>query len=117
MAAMSKATIANAVAPLTTAGVNGYVPGVPDAEEPEPPAALAGVHPAALVDPKAAPGGPKDAAQGKGSPEGKDKQGNGPKETLHVRDQRRLSESWQRAYRARRAQALRELPERELIDA
>lgn len=118
MEAMSKATIAAAVAPLTVAGVNGYVPGVPDAEEPEPPPnSLAGVHPAALVDPNTAPGGPKDANQGKGPPEGKDSQGKGPKEAWVDRDQRRLGEAWQRAYRARRAQALRELPERELVDA
>ena len=118
MEAMSKATIATAVAPLTVAGVNGYVPGVPDPEEPEPPPnPLAGIHPAALADPNAAPGGPKDAAQGKGPPEGKDSQGKAPKEALSDRDQRRLGEAWQRAYRARRAQALRELPERELIDA
>lgn len=110
MMAMSKATVANKAAPMTVAGVDGYVPGLPDADKPEPPPnPMMGLHPA-LVDPQAAPGGKKDAAQGKEDP-----QGTPPKETTDLRDQRRLSESWSRAYRARRAQALRELPEGEKV--
>jgi HK97 family phage portal protein len=46
------------------------------------------------------PGGPDDAAQGKA-----------PREDAYQRDARRLSESWQHTYRARRRQALRELPD------
>ncbi|MGH7743223.1 MAG: phage portal protein [Candidatus Dormibacteria bacterium] len=111
MMAMSKAMIANKAAPMTVAGVDGYVPGLPDAEHPEPPPnPLLGLHPAALADPLAAPGGAKDATQGKEDP-----QGDPPKESVEQRDQRRLSEAWARAYRARRAQALRELPEGEKV--
>lgn len=118
MSAMSKATIAMATAPLTAAGVNGYVPGVPDPEEEDPPPPPL-LHPALLAaqqkplkgqDPQDAPGLGKDATQGDEDPQGK-----APRESLFDRDQRRLSEAWQRAYRARRAQALRELPVREKV--
>jgi HK97 family phage portal protein len=106
--AMSKAMIGSKAAALTSAGVDGYVPGLPDAEKPDPPPLL---HPA-LLDPNAKPGGSKDATQGKEDP-----QGDPPKENAVHRDQRRLTEAWTRAYRARRAQALRELPERELVSS
>ena len=118
MEAMSKASIANKAAPLTAAGVDGYVPGLPDANVPEPPAlppmaaamALAGgkkpgvapvpdTHPNALRSPDAAPGLPGDATQG--TP---------PKETAYGRDTRALAESWERSYRARRKAALKALP-------
>ncbi|MDJ0342279.1 phage portal protein [Streptomyces sp. H10-C2] len=64
--AMSKATIAWRVAPLTAAGVNGYVPGVPDSDldlTPDP-TAPAGDSPAVPSDPQGKPGLSKDAAQG-----------------------------------------------------
>jgi HK97 family phage portal protein len=112
MEAMSKATIAMATAPLTAAGVNGYVPGVPDPEEPDPPPPPPMLHPALLaqkLDPQDAPGLSKDAAQGD------DPQGKPPKETGPAADQRRLSKAWEHAYRARRAQALKELPTREKV--
>lgn len=122
--AMSKANVAYRVAPLTQAGVNGYVPGVPDAEEPPDTGDLGSDHipvrrgdpglppppktddqtPDAKQDPNAKPGGSKDATQGKA-----------PREDAAGRDQRRLSEAWQKAYRARRAQALRELPKDEEV--
>lgn len=125
MEAMSKANVAYRVAPLTQAGVNGYVPGVPDPEEAQPDAAgdLGPDHipvrrgdpglppppkvdnkPKTKVDPNAVPGGSKDAAQGPG-----------PRENAAQRDSRRLSEAWQKAYRARRAQALRELPKEDEV--
>lgn len=116
--AMSKANVAYRVAPLTQAGVNGYVPGVPDPEEPPetdlgpdhlpvrrgdpglpPPPKSDDQKPNAKQDPNAVPGGSKDATQGKA-----------PREDAAQRDSRRLNEAWQKAYRARRAQALRELP-------
>jgi len=103
--AMSKAGIANKAAALVNAHVQGYIPGMPDAEEPEPPPGLPpGVVPQ-LLDPQDKPGGAKDATQGKQDP-----QGNAPKE-----DARRLMRAWEHAYRARRARALRELPEREKV--
>jgi HK97 family phage portal protein len=120
--AMSKANVAYRVAPLTQAGVNGYVPGVPDPEEepatdlgPDhtpvrrgdpglpPPAKTDDRKPGAKQDPTAVPGGSKDATQGKA-----------PKEDAAQRDNRRLTEAWQKAYRARRAQALRELPKEDV---
>lgn len=114
--AMSKASIGNKAAPLTAAGVNGYVPGLPDAEQPEPAvspmamaAAMAGGKPAVAPvpdmkpntnrSPDDAPGLKNDAAQGKP-----------PKETAYGRDTRALSESWDRSYRARRKAALKALP-------
>lgn len=103
--AMSRAMVANKAAPLINAHVQGYIPGMPDAEEPEPPPQLPpGVIPQQL-DPQDKPGMSKDATQGKDDP-----QGDAPKE-----DARRLMRAWEHAYRARRAKALRELPEREKV--
>ena len=51
------------------------------------------------------PGGPKDATQGKA-----------PRENRFARDTRNLSESWDRAYAARRKQALKELKLSEVPD-
>lgn len=116
MEAMSKASVGNKAAPLTAAGVDGYVPGLPDANTPEPPAlnpmaaamALTGgkpkvapvpdTHPSAPQDPLAAPGLPDDAAQGRA-----------PKEAYES-DRRALEAAWGKAYRARRKEALRALP-------
>lgn len=99
MEAMSKATIANKTAPLTAAGVNGYVPGVPDALEPEPvPSALAGVAPSKTISPLTKPGMPDNATQGK------------PPVESYGADTRSLEAAWERAYRARRKEALRALP-------
>jgi len=105
MDAMSKSTVAYRVAPLTQAGVDGYVPGVPpsvlnDPAMPDPgTATVPSVVPRAQRDPATEPGLHLDGIQGVP-----------PKESAVARDQRRLSESWQAAYRARRAKALRELP-------
>lgn len=115
MEAMSKASIANKAAPMTAAGVNGYVPGLPEpAEEPSPwssPAAMkaalaagqiAGVPdvtPNAKQSPSFRPGGPANV----GLPEGE-------KETAYESDTRALTASWDKAYRARRKQALKQLP-------
>jgi HK97 family phage portal protein len=114
MEAMSKASVGKNAAPLTAAGVNGYVPGLPDAEVPEPPAALAAnaaavsggkvapvpdMHPNAKMSPLVGPGLPKDATQGKP-----------PRETASEADRRALTASWDRAYRARRKEALKQLP-------
>lgn len=115
MEAMSKASVANKAAPLTAAGVDGYVPGLPDAEKPEPPglnpmaAALALTKqpgPAPVPDqtpdvkrsPEEAPGLKLDANQGKG-----------PREAYES-DRRALEAAWGKAYRARRREALRALP-------
>jgi HK97 family phage portal protein len=113
MEAMSKASVGFNAAPLIAAGVNGYVPGIPDAEKPEPPviaplakgaiAPPSAGKPTANKPPGAVPGGANDAAQGKA-----------PKEDAFPDDNRRLAEAWQHArnaeYRARRKQALKELP-------
>jgi HK97 family phage portal protein len=114
MEAMSKASIANKVAPLSAAGVNDYVPGVPEPDmEPVAPMdqkAPPGVHPGqvpkvpdvpakSLQSPEEAPGLSKDATQGKA-----------PKESLYEADRRALEAAWGRAYRARRKEALRGLP-------
>lgn len=66
IAAFSKAMIAFRTAPLTVAGVNGYVPGVPDAElDPTPnPTAPVPNSPAQPPDPEDKPGLSKDATQG-----------------------------------------------------
>lgn len=101
---MSKAMIAYRTAPLTTAGVNGYVPGVPDSEidpTPDPTAPVPDLHPDMMMDPQDGPGLSKDATQGKP-----------PRESVE-HDQAAVSEAWYRAYRSRRKQALRELPDRE----
>lgn len=107
MEAMSKAMIGNQAAPLITAGVNGYVPGIPDAEKPEPPPVM--VHPGALP-----PGSPKAPAPGTkpASPPGPSVPpvAKPAKEDAYSYDNQRLNESWQHAYRARRKQALKELP-------
>lgn len=109
--AMSKAMIANKAAPLVAAGAGEFVPGMPEPEKPDPPPPMLppGIVPQKL-DPQDQPGGSKDATQGKEDP-----QGNPPVESVADRDQRRLREAWTRAYRARRAQALRELPEKEKV--
>jgi HK97 family phage portal protein len=109
MEAMSKATIAYRTAPLTAAGVNGYVPGVPAALVPEPAAPVPDRIPDAPGDPEDKPGLSKDAAPG--TP---------PEESAFGRDARKLGEAWQRSYRARRKLALAQLPkadEREKVGA
>lgn len=66
MATFSKAMIAYRTAPLTAAGVNGYVPGVPDAEldpTPDPTAPVPDTKPQPQ-DPEDKPGLSKDATQG-----------------------------------------------------
>lgn len=111
MEAMSKASIANKVAPLTAAGVNDYVPGVPDPE----------MEPVAPMDQKAPPQGkvppvPDNPPNQPRSPEdqpGRSKdaiQGKPPKESLYEADRRSLEAAWGKAYRARRKEALRTLP-------
>jgi hypothetical protein len=74
----------------------------PKAAPPGLPAATSGV-----ADPNLPPddraGGKNDAAQGVP-----------PRETAYSRDSRKLGEAWERAYRARRRQALKELPEVEV---
>jgi hypothetical protein len=64
--AMSKALIAFRTGPLSAAGVNGFVPGVPDAElDPTPdPVAPVPDAPPQPQDPEDGPGLSKDAAQG-----------------------------------------------------
>lgn len=113
MEAMSKASIANKAAPLTAAGVDGYVPGLPDAKEEPAPSALGALVggggggkvapvpdkvPKAKLDPLVAPGLPKNAIDG--IP---------PRET-YEHDSRALRTAWSKAYRARRREALRTLP-------
>lgn len=64
--AMSKALIAYRTGPLTAAGVNGYVPGVPDSDvdlTPDPTAPVRDAPPEPQ-DPDDAPGLSGDAAQG-----------------------------------------------------
>jgi HK97 family phage portal protein len=117
MEAMSKASIGNKAAPLTAAGVNGYVPGLPDAEEPEPPQlppmaaamALAGGKPGVAPVPDMKPNAPRSPEDQPGL-SGDATQGTPPKETAYGRDTRALSESWERSYRARRKAALKALP-------
>jgi HK97 family phage portal protein len=111
MEAMSKASIANKVAPLSAAGVNDYVPGVPDPDvEPVPPAGqkvppggkvppVPDIPPNQMRSPEDQPGRSKDAIQGKP-----------PKESLYEADRRSLEAAWGKAYRARRKEALRSLP-------
>lgn len=74
------------------------------AEKPAPPVMVAAPPSDDGTDPNLSPddrpGGKNDAAQGEP-----------PKESAYGRDVRKLSESWERAYRARRRQALKELPE------
>jgi HK97 family phage portal protein len=115
MEAMSKASIANKVAPLSAAGVNDYVPGVPEPEvEPVLPGAaptqgkvppVPDVPPKDKRSPDQAPGLAKDAAQGKP-----------PIENLYETDRRSLEAAWGKAYRARRREALRHLPDSERSD-
>lgn len=71
------------------------------AEKPEPPPQLMPGQPPpdAGLPPKDRPGGKDDAVQGKP-----------PEENAFARDTRKLGEAWQRTYRARRRQALNELP-------
>ena len=75
------------------------------AEKPAPPPQLAappsddGDAPNPGEPPEDRPGGKNDAAQG--TP---------PRENAFGRDSRKLGEAWERAYRARRRQALNELP-------
>lgn len=69
-------------------------PPAPDAEP-----AVAGDVPDPNLPADDRPGGKNDAAQG-----------TAPKETAFARDSRKLTESWDRTYRARRRQALSELP-------
>lgn len=105
MDAMSKSTVAYRAAPLTQAGVDGYVPGLPPSVLNDPGMKDVGKIPVPSIvprdkrDPATEPGLHLDGIQGVP-----------PKESAVARDQRRLSESWQAAYRARRATALRELP-------
>lgn len=108
MEAMSKASIANKVAPLSAAGVNDYVPGVPEPDmEPVTPGAppdgnvppVPDIPPKGKRSPSQAPGLAKDAAPGKP-----------PIESLYETDRRALEAAWGKAYRARRKEALRSLP-------
>lgn len=105
MEAMSKASIANKVAPLTAAGVNDYVPGVPEPEVPEDPLPDLKVPPVPDMNPNLPrspedqPGLAKDATQGKP-----------PRESLYESDRRSLEAAWGKAYRARRKEALKTLP-------
>lgn len=102
---MSRATVADRAARAVDAGIASYVPGLPEPDKPEPPPAPTVVVPPHLPpDPQDKPGGANDAEPGEP-----------PTETRPARDQRVLTEAWQRAYRARRKQALAELPEREKI--
>jgi HK97 family phage portal protein len=70
----------------------------PDGADKQPP-------PAAPFPDKDRPGGPDDATQGRP-----------PREARHRRDQRRLNESWQHAYRARRRAALEQLPAADMVE-
>lgn len=113
MEAMSKASVAFNAAPLVAAGVNGYVPGIPDVEQPEPPTIVMPPPPAQPPPPAAPSDGKPDAKEPPGaSPGGSNDaaQGQAPTEDAYLRDTRRLDEAWQHAYRARRRQALKELP-------
>ncbi|WP_167757032.1 phage portal protein [Amycolatopsis sp. CFH S0078] len=75
------------------------------AEKPAPPPMVAvppaddDAGPDPSLPPDDRPGGKNDATQGEP-----------PKESVYGRDVRKLGESWQRTYRARRRQALKELP-------
>lgn len=119
MEAFSKASIANKVAPLVVAGVDGYVPGLPAADRaaaspmsvPGMPAIPGGkatrvtippvpdIPPKGKVDPDVGPGLPKNAIGG--IP---------PRESAFEHDRRALASAFDKSYRARRAAALRELP-------
>lgn len=115
MEAMSKASVGRNAAPLITAGVEGYIPGMPDPTEKEVPAALAPFagqapppgkvppvpdkNPNQKIDPEAKPGLKDDATQGKP-----------PREGAYESDSRALSAAWSKSYRARRREALRALP-------
>lgn len=107
---MSRATIGRLAAGLSAAGLTSYVPGLPEPDRPDPPPMLPlhmlGQHPAVP------PASPEDDLV-----EPDDTEGEPPVESRSGRDQRVLSEAWNRAYRARRRQALRDLPEREKIPA
>jgi hypothetical protein len=107
---MSRATVGHLAAGLSAAGLTAYVPGLPEPDRPDPPPMLPlhmlGQQPTPPGDPEDKPGAAKDATPGKP-----------PIESRLGRDQRVLSEAWHRAYRARRKQALRDLPEREKIPA
>lgn len=105
MDAMSKASIAfklkgTALEPTETKPGEPAGVAKPDpAPAPPPPDPQTGIGPDPSLPPEDRPGGKNDAAQGKP-----------PKEDAFMRDSRRLDEAWQRAYRARRRQALDELP-------
>lgn len=71
----------------------------PDLGPPSSPSSTGGKGPDKRLPAADRPGGPKDATQGKA-----------PRESQYERDRRLLNESWRHAYRARRRQALRELP-------
>jgi HK97 family phage portal protein len=110
MDAMSKAQVASRLKG-TALEPGEPVPGEPAAvEKPEPKpvppqlAPFAGQTPDPQLPPDDRPGGPNDATQGKA-----------PKENVLQRDTRRLDEAWGKAYRARRRQALKELPELEQV--
>lgn len=110
MDAMSKAQIASrlkgtALEPGEPAhGEPATVEKPEPAEVPDQLKPFAGVGPDPNLPPDDRPGGPDDAAQGKA-----------PKENALRRDARRLDEAWGKAYRARRRQALKELPELEQV--
>ena len=110
MEAMSKSSVAHNAAPLIAAGVNGYIPGIPDAEKPEPPTIMPPpVAPGVGLPSPGKPNAPEPAGAKPGGPNDAE-QGTPPREDAYARDNRRLDESWQHAYRARRKQALKELP-------
>ena len=118
MSAMSKASVANKVAPLVVAGVDGYVPGLPAPDRSATPMDVSGMPglpggkaaraqipavpdhpPTGKVDPDVAPGLPKNAIDG--IP---------PRESAFEHDRRALQAAFDKSYRARRAKALKELP-------
>lgn len=103
----SDAFIANLAAPAATAGLI-----VPVEAEPPPPIPQ-GVIPAPLP---MLPGTQAPVAKVPAAP-GSAKQGTPPKEDAYAQDNRRLDEAWQHAYRARRKQALKELPSAHREDA
>lgn len=103
MEAMSKASIANKVAPLSAAGVNGYVPEVPDAD-----LNRLGPSPSPVARFRDKPDQPvrKTVGPTLDAPDFPE-----PRESAYAADARNLAHAWDKAYRARRKAALKELPD------